>query len=61
MVYPMPKRKPDTNVVSSPDVEPPEAYPGQRPFEGAVDAILANATPPDPLKRKLRKKARRSR
>lgn len=50
------KPKPDTDTVPSPDVATPEAYPGQRVFEGAVDTMFANATPPDPLKRKPRKK-----
>ena len=57
----MSKRKPEPNdVAHSPDVEqtPPEAYPGQRAFEGAVDMMFANATPPDPTKRKPRRKTR---
>ena len=53
----MPKRKCETDAVASPDVKP-EDYPGQRAFEGAADLMFANATPPDPLKRKSRKRVR---
>ena len=53
----MPKRKCESDAVHSPDVEP-EVYPGQRAFEGAVGLMFANATPPNLLKRKPRKKAR---
>ena len=57
----MPKRKPELDtVVHSPDLEPTPAedYPYQKEFEGAVRRMFANATPPDPLKRKPRKKVR---
>lgn len=57
----MPKHKPPPDdVAHSPDAEkiPPETYPGQRAFEGAARQMFANATPPDPSKRKPRRKTK---